>query len=212
MKFKYIKFVTIVLVLLILGIAVNASNISDLDMLKKELKEIGLKVNYIKKDETSERVVLEVGNELITLQRFNTIGAILKTEDKDKITDFVVKHVLIRKIAREKGITVSDNEVQEYMQQLRTFINNNSKAKEKFNIFLKSFGFTDEEFWSSDETFIIYKSALLEGKYRGILRKEFIDKYKDKTINEIEKLVDNKLDELIKVEKEKIKIKKYFNN
>ncbi|KGG80259.1 hypothetical protein Y919_07380 [Caloranaerobacter azorensis H53214] len=214
MKLKNVKFITIitiVLSLLLLGVAVGASKIDSLDIFKKELKEIGTKVKDIEQDKTSRDVVLEIGDEAITLQRFKTVGAMLKTEDKNKITDFIVKHVLIKKLAREKGITVSDNEVKEYIQQIRTFIDNNDKAKEKFNVFLESFGFTEEEFWSSDRTFEIYKSALLEGKYREIFREEFRNKCKDKTSGEIERLVEKRIDELIKHEKEKIKVKMYFD-
>ncbi|WP_197051402.1 SurA N-terminal domain-containing protein [Caloranaerobacter azorensis] len=208
---KFITIITIVLSLLLLGVAVGASKIDSLDIFKKELKEIGTKVKDIEQDKTSRDVVLEIGDEAITLQRFKTVGAMLKTEDKNKITDFIVKHVLIKKLAREKGITVSDNEVKEYIQQIRTFIDNNDKAKEKFNVFLESFGFTEEEFWSSDRTFEIYKSALLEGKYREIFREEFRNKCKDKTSGEIERLVEKRIDELIKHEKEKIKVKMYFD-
>ncbi|WP_427339899.1 SurA N-terminal domain-containing protein [Caloranaerobacter sp. DY30410] len=211
MRLKNVKFI-IILCLLVLGVAVGASKINSFDIFKKELKEIDSKVKDIEKDKTSRDVVLEIGDEAITLQRFKTVGAMLKTEDKNKITDFIVKHVLIKKLAREKGITVSDDEVKEYIQQIRTFIDSNDKAKEKFNVFLESFGFTEEEFWSSDKTFEIYRSALLEGKYRKTFREEFRNKYKDKTLKEIERLVDKKIDELIKAEKEKIKVKMYFNN
>ncbi|WP_026894960.1 SurA N-terminal domain-containing protein [Clostridiisalibacter paucivorans] len=214
MKLIKSKLFFVFLVLLTIGITVSASNISELDLFKKEIHKIGSEVRNINKNarskDISEKVILEIGDEKIALEQFETVGAGLKTKDKNKIADFIIRGTLLNKIAQDNGIIVSDSDIKNYMQELKSFIENNANAKERFDIYLESFGFTEKEFWNNEKTFDQYRSALLQGKYRSYLRKYFTNKYKNKTLNEINELVNKRIETLIEIEKKNIKIKKHF--
>ena len=211
MKSKKVKLIITILFLLIIGVTVNAFNIDAFDLFKKDINEIGTKVKNVEANETNQEIALEIGDVAVTSQHFKTVGAMLKTEDENKITDYIVERVLIRKKAEERGITVTDTEVNEYIQEIKDFINSNKDARDKFNIYLESLGYSEEDFWSSESTLEQYKNMLIEGKCRYSLRKEFMNKYKDKSINEIEELVNEEIKELIEAEKEKVQIKKHYN-
>jgi hypothetical protein len=210
MKSRNIKIIAIFLILLV-GATVSASNIDTLDLFKKDLNEVGLEIRNIKDDETNKKTVMEVGDTKISLQNFKTVGAMLKTDDENKINDYIVERVLIRKIAKERGITTTDKEIKKYIQELREFINSNEEARKKFNVYLSNLGYSEEEFWSSESTFEQYKNMLIEGKYRGLLREKYMSKYNDKAVNEIEKLVTEEVKKSIEVEKGKVQIRKHSN-
>lgn len=211
MRSKKVELIIIILFLLIIGVIVNIFNTNALDLFRKDINEIGAKVKNVGANETNQEIALEIGDIAVTSRDFKTVGAMLKTEDENKITDYIVERVLIRKKAGEQGITVTDTEVNEYIQEIKDFINSNKDAKDKFNIYLESLGYSEEDFWSSESTLEQYKNMLIEGKYRYSLRKEFMNKYKDKSINEIEELVNEEIKKLIEAEKEKVQIKKHYN-
>lgn len=211
MRAKSAKYIILV-VLLLIGTAVSASIIDSIDFYKKELNDIGSKVKNINSDEANKKIVLEIGDELISLKNFKTVGVMLKTEDKNVIADYIIERILIRKMAGEKGVTVTDEEVKEYMQETRDFINSNGDTKAKFNVYLESFEYNEEGFWTSESTFDQYKNMLIEGEFRGLLRKEFMNKYKDKAINEIEQLVTEEIKGLIEARKQNTQIEKHFAN
>ncbi|MTI67375.1 MAG: hypothetical protein FH753_12380 [Firmicutes bacterium] len=112
-------------------------------------------------------------------------------------------------MSKEKGIKVSDIEVNNYINTIKKTITENEKSKEDFNVYLTSLGVSEDEFWNSKKTIKAYRNALMIGKYKGLYRVTIKEKYPNKSHSQIEKLVKKKINEQIAIKRKKIKIKKY---
>jgi succinate dehydrogenase/fumarate reductase flavoprotein subunit len=95
----------------------------------------------------------------------------LPAPSKKDIVNLLAKGILVHEAASKRGIRVTDAEVQAFINEQRRSIEEIPAENNQVYIeWLKGRGLTEDEYWSSKETFEGYKSNLIEGE----LRKQFI--------------------------------------
>jgi len=105
----------------------------------------------------------------------------LSDEDATKRAfDYLVRRDSLYQAAVDKGYTVTDKEVQEYVNKQ---IESTKKARESggtsdFDVFLKGVGMTEEEYWQSQ--YDVLKKELVTTKYLEPIRSDFLANSKDK--------------------------------
>lgn len=90
----------------------------------------------------------------------------------EQIKSVVEQEVVVRK-AKEEGVTVSDDEVQAFIdEQLQTYRDcKDDEIAQEFYQMLDALGVTDEEFFAM--FFEQYRNLMIEGKYRNLLTEKY---------------------------------------
>lgn len=198
--------ISLILIIALVGgvMAVNASKYDSEKEVEYRLKKYGDAISQTEKGENE--IVLEIEDRKITKKQFEIVGAAINTTDVNKIEEHFLKHIAIEKIAKEKNIIVSDDEVTKYLNDLKRAINSDNDSKESFNLYLSAKNMNEKEFWSSEDTFENYRNTITHGKVRGEIRKKYMEQDPNMSINEIERLSDKELNEMIEKKSEKFKI------
>lgn len=133
-------------IVLLLGFnIVDATNSSR----KLEIYEVNKKYK-----ELEEKVVMEINSDKVTNKQIDMIAAQLRTNNLKEIEDFLVERALIRQLAIKKGIDITRNNVIEYMENNRELLYSTQESKNYMKDFLENLNMTEEEYWTSDDTFI----------------------------------------------------------
>ncbi|CAH2213184.1 SurA N-terminal domain-containing protein [Tepidibacter aestuarii] len=212
-KNKKIIMIIVALCVLVISIGVNADdfnnstvNIQDTKVIKKMGKDIKAEKN----NNTSNEIVLEIDDRKISKRDLNIAKISLNTDDNKKVEKVITKRMATQKIAKDLGITATDDEVKEFIDKNKEAVNNNEEAKAQFESYIEGLGMTESEFWNDKDIIRSYKETLITGKLKGQIRKELKEQNPSKSHNEIEKLMIDKLDNMIKKEKSNMKIKRNY--
>lgn len=200
----------LVVTVLIVGVVAQANehlNIDDiLNNVKKTRKEIEL-------SEEKDKYIMQIGDTKITKMEYELTKAHLEDQDEKHLEEFLTRQVLLKKIAKEKGIKIEENEVLEYIGFIQKKYDEDVSIKELMDKYFEAYGFDESSFWSSNEAYDMYYDFILLGKLREIVILDLQDKSKEKIQNftqeEIQDLANQELDKLVAKEKSKIEIIKY---
>ncbi|CAH2213481.1 SurA N-terminal domain-containing protein [Tepidibacter aestuarii] len=212
-KNKKIIMTIVALVVLVISIGVNADdfndstvNIQDTKVIKKMEKDIKAEKN----NNISDEIVLEIDDRKISKKDLNIAKISLNTDDNKKVEKVITKRMATQKIAKDLGITATDDEVKEFIDKNKEAVNNNEEAKAQFESYIEGLGMTESQFWNDKDIIRSYKETLITGKLKGQMRKELKEQNPSKSHNEIEQLMIDKLDNMIKKEKSNMKIKRNY--
>ncbi|MDI6815968.1 MAG: SurA N-terminal domain-containing protein [Actinomycetota bacterium] len=142
--------------------------------------KLGRQMKEAREGANSQKVVARVNGKSITAGEYAVHMATqadshkqlgLPAPSKKDIINLLAKGILVQEEASKRGIKVTDAEVQAYINEQRRSIEEIPAENNQVYIEgLKGQGLTEDEYWSSKETFEGYKSNLIEGE----LRKQFI--------------------------------------
>ena len=143
---------------------------------------LGMQIKKAKEDPSGNRVIARVNGQPITKQRYQErlatqslaykqLGKSAPT--KQELINALAKSILLQEEATRRGIKVSDAEVQEFLEKQKAAIESMpDENKQVYTEMLQGMGMTEEQYWSSKETFDAYKKALYVAKFRGQFRKD----------------------------------------
>jgi hypothetical protein len=157
-------------------------------------------------------IVLEVGQDKITRKQFDTIGKSLRTNDLEIIENYLINETVKREVCIENGIDVSSEEVMEYINKLEKIPNVGIQVRLEFDKYLHGIGISEEEFWNSQGTINNIESMIMVGKYKGLLRAEFLHSLPDKQGKEIEEMVMEEFKNQIELKRQKVEVIKNYNS
>ena len=92
--------------------------------------------------------------------------------EKEIVEEMVLKR-LLEKEAEKAGISLSDEEVQFYMDETRRSLPKDEKGYKEFKHIIEKRGWTEDQYWI--EAFPVYKRSYIIGKYKNdYLKAEYI--------------------------------------
>lgn len=136
--------------------------------------KLGRQMREAKEDANSQKVIARVNGKPITKERYDSHTASqvpanqqlgLPAPSKKDIINLLAKGILVQEEARKKGIKVSDAEVQAFIDEQRRMAKKLPEEERRSYLeVLKGRGLTEDEYWSSKETFEGFRRILTEGK------------------------------------------------
>ncbi|BBI32403.1 SurA N-terminal domain-containing protein [Cohnella abietis] len=171
-KLKYLSIVAIIIaVTATVATSVFASSPISIDSLFS-----GMKANLSKPGDLPDgNVIAKVGSKEITYKEFREnsenvkmfekkAGASLNRSNNDILNDMIKKQLTVQ-YAIEKGIVVSDEEVQSYANEQREALQTVSEeAKEALKNLINISGLSENEYWKSDVLLSKYRNWIIINK------------------------------------------------
>lgn len=172
-----ISLVLVLIVSLLIVYAVDKS--SNMSLVGKRLKEIRSK---------EDKIIVTVDGKKITQNEFDVqkISRELgKTNLSDKeILDSLIEKQVVYNEAIKKGITISEEKIDEIIKLNQESIKQNPEYYEQLKGIIDGLGVTEDQYWIDAKP--IYKKILIMGEYKNnFLKAKFMEENKDiSNINE----------------------------
>ena len=160
----------------------------------------------------SNSIVLEIGEDKISRKQFDAAGKSLRTNDLEIIENYLINETVKREICKENSIDVSSEEVMEYINKLEKIPNVGIQVRLEFDEHLHSIEISEEEFWSSQGTINSIKNMIIVGKYKGLLRAEFLHSFPDKQGKEIEEMVKEEFKNQIELKRQEVEVIRNYDS
>ncbi|SNT22928.1 hypothetical protein SAMN05446037_105718 [Anaerovirgula multivorans] len=210
-KISILVLVSIIICLVIsVGVQANNGPNTNVQEILNSIKKFRTEADFLKADDS---YVLEIGERKITKAEYELMKIQLDTQDEKRVDEFLIKRVLEKKVAKDKGIEVDENEVLDYINFVREHYNKDAEIRKMADDYFEAYGFDKDSFWTSEEAYAMYHDFILLGELRGSIMSEVMAEneaeLENLTYEEIQDLADEKLDKLVDNAKSKIKIKKH---
>lgn len=116
----------------------------------------------IKDDKTLVKVGdIEIKKSDIEYQKESSKASGVIKSDKDIINEILGNKLMLRE-AEKAGISIDDNTVKKYMDDLRNNLPRDEAGYEEYKQFIANSGWTEDEYW--EKAFPVYKDAYIIGK------------------------------------------------
>lgn len=179
-KKKSIVTILLVLVLIVSLIIVYAvDENTNISLVGKRLKEIRSK---------EDKVIVIIDGEEITQNEFDVqsisreLGNANQT-DKEILDSLIEKQVVYNEAVR-KGITISEDRIDEIIKLNQQSIKQNSEYYKQLRGIIDGLGITEEQYWK--DAIPIYNKILVMGEYKNnYLKLKFMEENKNKDITNI---------------------------
>lgn len=125
-------------------------------------------------EEKNDSVLAQAGDIKITtskvkyLKELNSAFGVEKSE-MEIISQLILEELLLKE-AEKVGVVISDEEVRQYMDEVRVNMPNDKVGYDTFMLFIRNSGWTEDEYWI--KSFPVYKKAYTIGKFRNFYLKE----------------------------------------
>ncbi|GIP36002.1 hypothetical protein [Paenibacillus sp. J2TS4] len=193
---KWIVIISIALTVLVTGSALYANNMPSIDEMfiaidnqVESAPDIviaeGPDFEVYSKDFALFKANLEFSEKMNSVEMDRT--------DKD-IIDEIIKEALVVNLARKEGLSVSGEEIEEYITQLRGLVDDTEQdpvMKQIRDNLVKMSGLPEDEYWKSEEITKKYEKVLLIQKFVRKLAEEGKIETVDDFLNFKEKLIHN---------------------
>ncbi len=210
---KILTFTIITVLVLGTTIYVNADKLSNSSYVLSYVKQIGNKLINLRsesKNNDNVKVIAKINNEEITEKKVKSIGALINSNDYGKIIDFIGKSIATVEVAEDLGVTVTDEEAFEYMNDCKNDLYKDEESTKITDEFISSLVFEKDEYWNSEDTFSTYKKALIKAKLKQVVKEQLRKDSPNISINELAKKTTDRINELINKKKSELSIERYY--
>lgn len=128
----------------------------------------------ISKDIMNKKVkqIIMVNNEPITDKDYQLIRSVNPQLSDEQIKDELICNKLVYKAAQDKGLKVSDSEVENFTKLQRESIAKDTNHQNTLKSYIKELGISEAQYWEKAKE--EYKRILLINLYKDNLREEFL--------------------------------------
>lgn len=204
-KNKIIMVTCICLFVFAIGITVYASQANNTFFVGQQIKEL--------KNNDNASVIAKVGDYNITkgyFDRYKALNSVGNSMPPDSaLLDKLIENEVIKEQALKEGISVSDEEVNNAIEQQKQAFANDSKSSEFLKNYIQGLGISEDQYWENMKPGI--KNALIRGKYLNknmeLFKKDNPDINANEFTAKFNEFYKNKINDL----KNSYKIEKYTN-